>query len=103
MIEDYLATKKSSVRARTFAEVQRYLRGPYFKPLHGMPVDTIARRDVAARLLVITRENGAVTAANARGALSALFAWALANGLAQANPVVGTARPKTPPRTRSSA
>ena len=60
MIEDYLAAKKSAVRARTFAEVQRYLRGPYFKPLHGMPVDTITRRDVAARLLVITRENGVV-------------------------------------------
>jgi integrase len=97
MTEDYLASKESSVRARTFAEVQRYLRGPYFKPLHGMPVDTITRRDVAARLLVITRESGAVTAGNARSALSALFVWALANGLAQANPVVGTARPKTPP------
>jgi integrase len=97
MIEDYLAAKKSSVRARTFAEVQRYLRGPYFKPLHGMPVDTITRRDVAAQLLVIIRESGAVSAANARGAVSALFAWALANGLAQSNPVIGTARPKTPP------
>ena len=31
------------------------------------------------------------------GALSALFTWALANGLAEANPVIGTARPKTPP------
>ena len=97
MIEDYLATKKSVVRARTFTEVQRYLRGPYFKPLHGMPVDTIGLRDVAARLLVITRESGAVAAANARSALNALYAWALANGLAQTNPVVGTARPKTPP------
>ncbi len=97
MIEDYLSSKESSVRARTFAEVQRYLRGAYFKPLHGMPVDTLTRRDVATRLLTITHENGGVTAANARSALSALFVWALANGLAQANPVVGTARPKTPP------
>jgi integrase len=97
MIEDYLASKESSVRARTFAEVQRYLRGPYFKSLHGMPVDNIARRDVAIRLSAIMNENGAVSAANARSALSALFVWALANGRAQANPVVGTARPKTPP------
>jgi integrase len=97
MIEDYLASKEPSVRARTFAEVQRYLRGPYFKPLHGMPVDNIARRDVAIRLSAIMNENGAVSAANARSALSALFVWALANGLAQANPIVGTARPKTPP------
>jgi integrase len=97
MIEDHLAAKQSAVRARTFAEVQRYLRGPYFKPLHGMPVDSITRRDVAARLLVITRENGVVAASNARGALSELFTWALANGLAEANPIIGTARPRTPP------
>ena len=97
MVEDYLTAKEPSVRARTFTENQRYLRGPYFKPLQGMPVDQIQRRDVAARLLVITRENGAVTAANARSALSALFAWGLAHGVAQSNPVVGTGRPKTPP------
>jgi integrase len=97
MIEDYLASKESSVRARTFTEVQRYLRGPYFKPLHGVPVDTIGLRDVAARLLVITRESGVVAAGNARSALNALYVWALANGLVQTNPVVGTARPKTPP------
>jgi integrase len=97
MVEDFLAAKEPTVRARTFTETQRYLRGPYFKPLHAMPADSIARRDVAARLLVITRENGAVTAANARSALSALFAWGLANGLTEANPVVGTSRPKTPP------
>jgi integrase len=97
MIEDHLAAKQSAVRARTFAEVQRYLRGPYFKSLHGMPVDSITRRDVAARLLVITRENGVVAASNARGALSELFTWALANGLAEANPIIGTARPRMPP------
>jgi integrase len=97
MIEDYLAAKKSVVRARTFVEVQRYLRGPYFKPLHGMPVDTVTRRDVAARLLVIVRESGAVAAVHARSALSAVYVWALANGLAQTNPVIGAARPKTPP------
>ena len=102
MIEDYLASKESSVRARTFIEVQRYLRGRYFKPLHAVPVDTIGLRDVAARLLVIARESGAVAAANARSALNALYVWALANGLVQTNPVIGTARPKTPPaRDRS--
>ena len=85
MIEDHLATKQSARRARTFAEVKRYVRGPYFKPLHGMPVDTVGRRDVVARLLVITRENGAVAAANARGA-AALVHVGPANGLAQANP-----------------
>jgi integrase len=48
-------------------------------------------------LLVIARENGAVTASRARSALSALFAWSMGQGLAEANPVVGTNQPKTPP------
>jgi integrase len=95
--DDYLAAKQTTVRPRTFTEAQRYLTGPYFKPLHNMPVDQIARRDVAARLLIIARESGSVTASRARTALSALFAWAMGEGLAQTNPVVGTNQPKEPP------
>jgi integrase len=95
--DDYLAAKQANVRPRTFTEVQRYLTGPYFKTLHNMPVDQIARRDVATRLLIIARESGSVTASRARSALSALFAWAMGEGLAQTNPVVGTNQPKAPP------
>jgi hypothetical protein len=54
-----------------FTEAQRYLQGLYFKPLHNMPVDTITRRDIAARGLVISRENGAVAAGRARAAPAA--------------------------------
>ena len=97
MIEPYLAETEQNVRSRSFTETQRYLRGDYFKPLLGMPADSITRRDVAERVLAITRENGHQAASNARGALSALFTWGMANGLVQANPVAGTARPKTPP------
>jgi integrase len=85
------------VRRRTFTEAQRYLQSSYFKPLHNIPVDAITRRDVAARVLVIGRENGVVAAARARTALSALFSWAMENGLAETNPTVGTAKPKAPP------
>ena len=97
MIDPYLAATEQNVRKRTFTETVRYLRGEYFKPLLGMPADSVTRRDVAERLLAITRENGVVAASNARGTLSALFTWGMANGLVQANPVVGTNRPKTPP------
>jgi integrase len=85
------------VRRRTFTEAQRYLQSSYFKPLHNIPVDAITRRDVAARLLIIGRENGVVAAGRARAALSALFSWAMENGLAETNPTVGTAKPKAPP------
>ena len=49
--------------------LERYLRGGYFRPLLGMPVDQIRRRDIAARLTVIARESGAPSAGLARGAL----------------------------------
>jgi integrase len=92
----YLAAKESHVRRRTFTEAQRYLQSSYFKPLHNIPVDAITRRDVAARVLIIGRDNGVVAAARARTALSALFSWAMENGLAETNPTVGTAKPKAP-------
>jgi integrase len=66
-----------------------------------MPADQVARRDVAARLLVIKRESGAVTAARARSAFSDLFSWGMKQGLVENNPVIGTERPKAaPPRER---
>jgi integrase len=58
-----------------------------------MPVDTVRRKDVAARLLVVTREQGPIVAARARAALSTFFTWAMQMGLAEANPVIGTIRP----------
>jgi integrase len=95
--EEFLAAKDGTTRPRTFVEVARYLRGGYFAPLHAMPIDQVTRRDVAARLLVIIRENGPTTAARARATLSEFYAWAIGQGLVEHNPVIGTNRPKTPP------
>jgi integrase len=101
VVVEFLAAKDGTLRPRTFTEVQRYLTGPYFKPLHTMPVDQIARRDVATRLLIIARKRGAPTAARARAMLSELYSWAMGQGLVEANPIIGTNRPKTaPPRSR---
>src|SRR6516165_4648506 len=97
LAEQYLAAKESEVRPRTLTETKRYLQESYFKPLHALPVDGITRRDVAARVLIIGRENGQVAAARARNAISGMFAWAMENGLAEMNPTVGTARPRVPP------
>jgi integrase len=75
-------------------ELRRYLGGSYFKPLHNMPVDKVTRRDIASRLVAITREHGSITAARARTALSAFFVWTMQMGLAEANPVIGTIQPE---------
>jgi integrase len=95
LIDDYLGWKESSgVRQRTFTEARRYLTDTrYFGPLHSMPVDRIGRRDVAARILPIAKDSGAVTATRARTALSSAFSWAMQCGLCEQNPVVGTLAP----------
>jgi integrase len=101
LVAEYLAVKRSEVRPKTFTEMERYLTGKYFKPLHGMPVDTIGRRDVARRIVVISRESGNATAREARGALSTFFVWCLRMGLAEQNPVVGAVKPaEIKPRER---
>jgi integrase len=50
----------------------------------------MSRAAVAARLGKIAIQHGAVSADRARAALSAFFAWAIGEGLCDANPVVGT-------------
>src|SRR5262249_7024219 len=80
LAEQYLAAKEGTVRARPSPEARRYLKGPFFKPLHSLPVDAVPRRDIANRVLIITRENGQVAAARARTALSAMYTWAMEMG-----------------------
>ena len=94
VIDEYLAAKEREVRLRTFRQITRYLTGSYFKALHGMPVDQVTRKDVASRLIAITREHGSIVAARARAALSTFFVWAMQMGLVEHNPIIGTIKPK---------
>jgi integrase len=102
LVDEYLALKQTEVRPATFTNIAMYLRrGPYFKPLQAMPVDTITRRDVAARLVAITRDHGSIVGARAHSALSAFYVWAMGHGFAEANPVIDTIKPKdSEPRSR---
>jgi len=101
-VVDEYATKERDVRPRTFRELKRYLTGGFFKPLHAIPVDTVTRRDVAARLVAITREHGSIVAARARAALSTFFVWAMQMGMVENNPIIGTIQPKDgKPRERT--
>jgi integrase len=93
-IDEYLAAKQQQVRAQTFRELERYLTGPYFRPLHTIPLDRVMRRDIAGRLVGITRESSSITAARARSALSAFYVWCLRMGLVEANPVINTIKPE---------
>lgn len=94
--EDYLQHAKKKQKSRSYSETERHLLTNW-KPLHKASVFHIKRRDVAARLTELETERGAVTAARARAALSAMFNWAMREGIdIPTNPVFGTNRPAQP-------
>jgi integrase len=94
--DQYLGVAKKKQRPRTHSENTRYLLNAW-KPLHSLSVFKISRRHIATRVADIEIENGAVSAARARTALSTMFNWAIREGLdIPANPVHGTNRPEQP-------
>ena len=90
VVDSYLARYAAKrLKPGTLTDVERYLRR-HWGALSSLPVRKITRADVAARLACIAEENGGFAANRARTALGSLYAWAIAEGLADANPVVGT-------------
>lgn len=86
---EFLRVQQAKLKPRTFMETQRFLQ-KHWKPLHRLALASISRATVAAQLRVIGRDHGLVSADRARAALSAFFTWAMGEGLAEANPVIGT-------------
>lgn len=91
-VENYLARAERKLKPRSFVEVKRHLR-QHWGSLAQFAMAKIHRPDVAGRLATIARENGPVAANRARAALSALFSWAIGEGLTDVNPVIGTNKP----------
>jgi integrase len=89
IVEPYLLRAETSLKPRSFLEVKRHLQR-HWAPLAEKALANIARADVAARLAIVSRENGPFAANRARSSLSAMFSWAIAEGLADGNPVAGT-------------
>ena len=90
--ERYLDARRDRMRPNTYKAAERYFGG-YWKPLHERPLVAIKRADVAARLQELTQAHGRTAAARARDYLSAMFAWAMREGLCEANPVLATNDP----------
>jgi integrase len=91
ILRPYLAHKKSALKPRTYVEVERHLL-KNAKRVHGLQIAAIDRRTVAALLTDIAVANGPTAANHVRASLSAFFAWAMREGLAETNPVIGTNR-----------
>jgi integrase len=103
VVETYLAAKQPELRPASLRVTNLYLTGPYFRTLQPLAISDITRADVGTSIRAIVNKHSVTTAAAARRALSAVFAWAIADGLLGngANPVAGTHRPDDPtPRDR---
>jgi integrase len=85
----YLEARASELRPSSLYSTRLYLM-KYFKPLHSTRIDKVELPTVAARLSIIAREHGQVTASRARAAASSMFGWAIGEGLLTSNPVTGT-------------
>jgi integrase len=92
VMDRYLAIKQGTLKPRSYAAAARYLR-VHWKGLRGTPIGAVKRADVAVTLQEITAARGRISASRARSNLSALFSWAMREGLCEANPVIATNNP----------
>ncbi len=92
VVPRYLAFAENRQRPGHHAGTRRYFAN-HWAPLSSIALSSIDRARVAARLLELAKNNGPFAANRARAALSAFYSWAIGEGLAHSNPVVGTNKP----------
>jgi integrase len=99
LLPRYLAFRRSSLRARSFNEVQRHLI-KYAEVLHALPIEKLTLRDVAALKATIAEVHGGPSSNRWRSSMSGFFAWLMSEGLVQLNPVSGTTTVRETTRSR---
>jgi integrase len=80
LIDQYLDARQADWRPSSLREVKRHLL-VYAKPLHGLPVTTVAQRAVAKLLNEIADASGAVTSNRVRASLAAFLGWVIQQGI----------------------
>ena len=88
-VKIFLTRQKERLKPRSFLEAERHLL-MHARPLHPRPLAKIERRDIAIRLNEIANASGPAAANRVRTSLSALYAWAMREGLVEHNPVANT-------------
>lgn len=99
VVTSYLVHQKAALRPGSYAKVEHHLL-KHCAPLHGLGLAKIDRRAVAGCVGAIATASGNVAANRTRASLSACFTWAIQEGLAEQNPVIGTARKPEQARDR---
>src|SRR5262249_7797689 len=84
-VERYLERKRIALKPRSFVEVERHLR-VNAKPLHTFRLAEINRRTIAMTLADVEQASGPITRNRVRSSISAMFAWAIREGLTELNP-----------------
>ena len=95
VVERYLDAKEDVVRPSTYKAAKQYF-AIHWKPLRDRPIEgegKIERANIAARLQELTKAHGRTSAGRARDNLSALYTWAMKEGLCESNPVIATNDP----------
>ncbi len=96
VVQRYLEFAHAKQKPRSFEETKRHLLTNW-RSLHSTPLIEVTRRHIAIQLNELGAKHGPVTAARARAAFSAMFNWAIREGMEiTSNPVAGTNRPVEP-------
>ena len=99
LLPQYLARQRDRLRPRAYVEVERHL-AVHAKRLHGMPLASIARRDVATALSAVAAKLSAASANRVRSSLSGMLMWAVREGLIETNHAAWTEKREEALRTR---
>ena len=83
------SSRRASVSSRSYRQLARRLPN-LWGLLYKHPLRSITRAQLADRLGKLEREHGSFAAVNARSILSALYNWAIKEGLTDVNPVTAT-------------
>ena len=81
----------TGLKPRSMVEIERHLN-VQAKPLHKLPLKNVTAIDVRSCVAAIYRNSGPRAGNAVRGSIGSLFAWAIKNAKASANPVVGSHR-----------
>lgn len=98
LVGGYIADKESKGRRpSTIGNMRNHLNN-HWGPLHSRPLNAITRAEIAVRHRELSSECGPHAADRARSILSTFFSWAMAEGMAESNPVANTNTATVPTR-----
>lgn len=85
--KEYLTKRQGELRPRSYIEVKRHIN-KNAKPLHGRPIEEIARTDVVELIDSVERAHGKAQADKTRISLATMWAWAIDKNHVQGTPFV---------------